>query len=449
MVISMKTRTKALLWTFGAVLVIVLVVFSVQNYIIGGKYSSSLEYSYARSLGDLTDELEEMSNALEKAAYASTATMQHQVSTAIISSGGGAKAAVSYLPMDDERSAKVEKLISVAEDYAAYAGRKLAAGEGFTEEDKANFAKIKEFIDKLHSELSKIRGELDENNLKIGKAEQLLSQTLNVPDAPTFDNGLDSIVQELDSFPTMLYDGPFSDHIEQKEAEFLKDKQDVTKEQAIEKAAQFLSTDISLLKCENETEGALASFEVRGDNMSVNVTKKGGEVVWAKKSMDISESKLSYEEALEKAKEFLSKSGLGEAKESYYIINDNTCTINFSGIQENVVLYPDLIKITVELNEGGIVEYSAEGYLMNHKERELPEPKLTEDEAAQNVDKSLKVKNTAMAFIPTEGKNEVLTYEFTCENQDGSEILVYINSDSGMEEKVYILQKSETGVLVK
>ena len=101
-----------------------------------------------------------------------------------------------------------------------------------------------------------------------------------------------------------------------------------------------------------------------------------------------------------------------------------------------MVLYPDLIKVTVELKEGGIVEYSAEGYLMNHRERELPEVELTPEEAAEKVDKSLKINSTAMAFIPTAGKNEVLTYEFTCENEDGSEILVYINCNSGMEEKV-------------
>ncbi len=153
MVTPMKTGTKTLLWVFGSIIFAVLIFLTVWNYIEGGKYSTTLEYSYARSLGDLTDELEQMSGALEKANYASTATMQHQVSTAIISAGGGAKAAVSYLPVDEGRSAKIEKLISTAEDYAAFTGRKLAAGEGFSEDDRKNFGEIKKYIDKLKDEL--------------------------------------------------------------------------------------------------------------------------------------------------------------------------------------------------------------------------------------------------------------------------------------------------------
>lgn len=82
---------------------------------------------------------------------------------------------------------------------------------------------------------------------------------------------------------------------------------------------------------------------------------------------------LHYEDALEKAKEFLAGLGLPAMKESYYVISDHLCTINFSYEQEledgSVTCYPDLIKVTIELSQGGAVEYDASGYLMNHRAR--------------------------------------------------------------------------------
>lgn len=445
----MKTRSKALIISFAVLAAALLTIFAVRAFFIGDRYRTSLEYSYARAMGDLTDGLEKMKTAFEKSEYCNTPTMQHEVSTAIISYGGTAKANIASLPFSDDNAAKIEKLVSVAEDYAYYTGRKLAAGQGFSDEDHDNYKAIGEYIAKLHEALKSIRGQLDENNLTIGKAERLLESTLEIPDAPSFDESLQSLNEDLDSFPKLLYDGPFSDHIQRQTSAFLEGKEEITKEQAVEIAAKFLDTDAASLKCENETEGPLAAYEVRGENLSANVTKVGGEISWAKKSMEVDDLKLTYEEALKKAKEFLLKSGISDMKESYYIINDNTCTMNFNAVQEEVTLYPDLIKITVELNEGGIVEYEAQGYLMNHRQRDLGEPAVSEEEARQKVSPGLNAQSAGMAVIPTEGKNEVLTYEFHCKNDDGGEYLVYINSETGLEEEVYILDRSDSGVITR
>ena len=50
-----------------------------------------------------------------------------------------------------------------------------------------------------------------------------------------------------------------------------------------------------------------------------------------------------------------------------------------------MICYPDLIKVSVALDNGGIVEYDASGFLMNHTERDLAAASLTADEARENV----------------------------------------------------------------
>lgn len=51
-------------------------------------------------------------------------------------------------------------------------------------------------------------------------------------------------------------------------------------------------------------------------------------------------------------------------------------------------------------------------------------------------------------MIPTSGENEVLCYEYLCENSDGLHVIIYINAQSGTQENIYILLEDENGTLV-
>ena len=53
------------------------------------------------------------------------------------------------------------------------------------------------------------------------------------------------------------------------------------------------------------------------------------------------------------------------------------------------------------------------------------------------------------ALIPTSGKGEVLTYEFTTRSKDGQQILVYVNAANGEEEQILILIQTPNGTLTK
>ena len=84
---------------------------------------------------------------------------------------------------------------------------------------------------------------------------------------------------------------------------------------------------------------------------------------------------------------------------------------------------------------------------MNHKTRPEKAPTLSPDEAREYVNKGLEITGSQLAIIPTAGNYEVLTYEFRCKS-GSNDILVYINADTGAEEQLYIVLKSDNGVLV-
>ena len=444
----MKSKTRSLCFIFTVFLLLTLAIFAARNYFTGKSYRRDLEYTYQRALGELSESLDEMTLALTKSEYCSTPTMQLELSTAIIAAGNTAKSAAGALPMAESRAAAVEKLISSCQDYSLFAARKLAVGEVFTEDDHLTLSMLGEYTGKLLRSVDSIRGELAESGNNIGKTAKLLRNTLDIPEI-SFDESLSDTAEQMNSFPVLLYDGPFSDHIMNMSPAYLEGKREISREEAIEIAAKFFDIDTTEgLKCDILTEGNMPVYQVRGNNISVNVTQKGGEVSWAKISTQVPDGYLGYDEALEFAEDFIEEANLPDMEESYYVINDNTCTINFYAEQGDVTLYPDLVKITIELNQGGMVEYNAEGLLMNHKKRDDINPRISEKEAREKLSPLLKVKESSLAVIPTPGKYEVLCHEFLCESDDGTKVLVYINADTGYEQQVFILKDTEGGTLV-
>lgn len=445
----MTKKARTILIAVLALAALIIGLFIYRCVSVGESYRLQLEHGYSRSLGDLTEYLRDMENALQKARYVATPTGQSSVAATLRQAGGGAKAAVSSLPFSNDNGAQIEKSISVIEDFALYIGRKSAEGEALSKEDYDAFKTLSKHVKTIGDAFEDIRKKAADGILSLGETQRFLSRAMNLPSLPGFDEGLSDVSKDLSSLPTMLYDGPFSDHVEKRESVYLKDKKEIGEQEAIKKAAEFLKAEESELKIKYETQGALAAYEIEGPDHVIRITKKGGEPVFYKKDLDVQDAKLTYEEALERALKILEESGYKNMKESYYVINDNTCTINFAASDSDVVFYPDLIKVTIELNEGGMVEFNATGYLMNHKERQNLIPQIAEDTAADSLSENLEIKKIATAIVPSPGGAERLCYEFTCKATDENlDIIVYINGSTGLEESIFIITKSDGGQLV-
>ena len=132
---------------------------------------------------------------------------------------------------------------------------------------------------------------------------------------------------------------------------------------------------------------------------------------------------------------------------TYYINQNNILTVNFAARQGDVLCYPDLIKVAVALDSGSIVGFEAEGYLMNHARRTLETPAVSEEAARAVLDPELECLSHQLVLIPTSGKYEVLCHEFKCRLEDGRHYIVYVNAQTGSEEKILILIEDERGTL--
>ena len=100
------------------------------------------------------------------------------------------------------------------------------------------------------------------------------------------------------------------------------------------------------------------------------------------------------------------------------------------------------------LDNGAVVGFEGEGYLMNHTQRELPQPAVSLAQAQLVVGDGLDILEHQLAVIPTGGENEVFCHEFKCETDQGGHAILYVNAQTGQEEKLLLLLEDESGTLV-
>ena len=161
---------------------------------------------------------------------------------------------------------------------------------------------------------------------------------------------------------------------------------------------------------------------------------------------NVSTEVITQEEANEKGKQYLENKGFPNMKETYYLKQEGIVTINYAYTQDNVVVYPDLIKVKVALDNGEILGIETTGYLNNHEERKIQNIKITQQEAKKTLNKELEIISEGMAIIPTEWKTEILCYEFKGKVED-REFLVYINAENGREEDILVINNTPNGTL--
>ena len=182
------------------------------------------------------------------------------------------------------------------------------------------------------------------------------------------------------------------------------------------------------------------------DNVNISISKKGGHIVYMNSNREVNTEIISQEEANEKGKEFLNNHGFKDMKETYYLKQNGIVTINYAYTQNNVVIYSDLIKVKVALDNGEVLGIETTGYLNNHTQRDVSKVSINIDEAKKTLNKDLEISSEGLAVIPTEYKTEILCYEFKGKVED-REFLVYINAENGREEDILIITNTPNGTL--
>lgn len=417
-------------------------------------YRRSLENGYQRAFSELVSSMSGIDYALQKSCISTSPSMLVALGSEVFRQSASAMSALSQLPLADLRLEKTSKFISQVGDWAYSLSKNAAGAKKLTAEQRDVLRSLARTADALSVDLNDLSVEINENGLEFGeieKAEQNLNEDEDVQYTSGVLQNIAYLEQEFPEYPTLVYDGPFSEHIDQAEIAYLKGRQQVSEEEAKRIAARFMKMNEEDLKSGGKSNGKIPVYTFygtrNGGEISIDITCQGGTVLEMTDSRTPRKAVLDIKKATQAAKKFLAAQGYGEMKESYWTVYSDTVMINFAPVQNGAVIYPDLVKVSVCLDNGEVCNFEARGYIMNHKSRSIPKVGISLDEAKSRVTEALEIKGYNLAVIPGAGNDEKFVYEMQCERSDGSHCLVYLDAQTGEEVQIFILLEDDNGIL--
>lgn len=423
-----------------SVLLLALGIFGIYQF----KRAEELEYSqnlvYTQIFTELTGYVDDMENELLKARLINDPRQLVNLSGELYRSTAAAKASLCSLPLGETSVAKTAEFLSQVGDFANSVSMRVLGGGEITDEDIANIESLSGYAKSMQAGLDRLLIELNNGDVSFSKARV---KTLLGGGSTVLAEGLADMEEELHDYPSLVYDGPFSQHIANKEPVFLEGKSQVDEGMAKSIAEIYLNGEARVI---GEGQGRIPSYYFAVGGSKIEITKAGGHIMWMLKDRSVGRRTLELEQAKQYAAEFLRRNGFPDMTESYYDIKDDCAVINYAWSQNGYIVYPDLVKVKVALDNGEVVGFEGRGYVMNHTPRSIPEPKITADEAVSMVSRGAPIESVSYAVIPLDNGEEAFCYQLRGTVED-KHFLIYINTQTGTEEEIMILLETDTGVL--
>ena len=434
-------------------LIAVIVIMGVFIYKKQTQYRQAMENQYNMAFFELVDYVQSVEKFLAKSLISSSPEHGAETLTNVWREANLASTYLSQLPISSNELANTAKFLNQVSDYSYSLSRKNIYNEALTGEELDNLKQLHDYSVELENTLNQLSSDMAEGRISWGE----LTKKGSVAFATQVDNvsqsSFGNIEENFHEYAGLIYDGAYSEHITKAEKVGLTGD-DISEEEAKKKVEEFIGKD----RIEEITSNGLvengniqvydfyAKLKDANEQYYISISQKGGHVVLGNTNRNVEAEILTQEQADQKGKEFLEQKGFTGMKETYYLKQDGIVTINYAYTQNDVVMYPDLIKLKIALDNGEVLGIETTGYLNSHQERSLATPKISIEEANKNLNKNLEIISEGLAVIPTEWKTEIQCYEFKGKVDD-TEFLVYINSENGREEDILVIINTPNGTL--
>lgn len=434
------------------VLLIIVAILGIILYKKQREYRQASENSYNMAFYELVNYVQNVETYLAKSLISTTPEHGAETLTNVWREANLAQAYLSRLPIESQELENTERFLNQVSDYSYSLSRKNIYNENLTQEDLKNLKDLHGYSQELENTLNQLSEDLNSGRFEWGE----LTKKGTIAFAQQVDNiskeSFSNLEENFHEYSGLIYDGAFSEHLTKQEKKGLTGE-NISEEQAVQIAKQFIGEEqikeISSLGLSENATIPVYDFSIKNtneQNANLSISQKGGHVVYYNSNREVEVEAISQEEANEKGKQFLTSKGFTNMKETYYLKQEGIVTINYAYSQDGVIIYPDLIKVKVALDNGEVLGIETSGYLNNHEERNLPEIKISKDEAKKTLNKDLQIESEGLAIIPTEWQSEIYCYEFKGKVDD-SEFLVYINCENGREEDILVIKDTPNGTL--
>ncbi len=426
-----------------------------NQYRIASQLRQKLDNQYNRAFYDLVGYVQNVDTLLLKSLLTSTPAKTAAILQEAWRQANMAQENLGMLPVAQNVLAGTSKFLTQVGDLAYSLNTQNLDGKPLSDKQYETIQNLHKYAVQLSESLNDLQNNLSAGRIKWGDLDRKGTPMFKKASAEVSIKQFENVDKTFQKYPTLIYDGPFSDHMTTAEPVGLHGDT-VTWQQGREKVIEFLGKDrvqkVEFIQSNNEGQIKTHSYRVyfRGrpedEFANIDITQKGGLPYMMLYNRSVETEKLTMEKAKEAGRKFLSEKGFPDMVDTYYLKEDNTAIINYAYKQGHVVCYPDLIKLKIALDTGEVLGFEGKGYLFSHRKRELPEPRITEAEARSMISSRVNIMSSGLAVIPTNFKTELFVYEFKGKLND-TEFLVYINAVTGKEEDILMIINTPNGVL--
>lgn len=444
----MKGKHHIIIYSFLGLALIVAIFLVISYGMQANASAQALESTYSQRVLETQEYLESISLKLEKIPVSTDRRALCDLLTNISRQADSVVTGLSALPLSHVAMSDTMKFCNQLSEYTLGLALTMAGGADLTSADLEQLAAMKNQCSLLLGQFVTARNTMLEESLRLSSSENTFYQEAAVSTRPLEqvsdkDHGMD--------YPTMIYDGAFSDarHFGTPKA---LGEGTIDAAQAVEIATRYVGASrVKESSPGAATEGNLPAYGVTlllndGVQLFAEVTKQGGKLLWMVPEHANFEPTLTLEECTTAASQFLREHGYGTMEANHYQVYDGLAVINFVAMQDDVLLYPDLVKLQLRMDTGEVVGLESNNYLMNHTQREGLSPVFSKQQALSRISSRLQVEGDArLCLIPFRGE-EKLCYEVTGTYED-NQYLVYIDALTGEELQVLMVLQTTDGMV--
>ncbi len=394
------------------------------------KNRSAMMDGYRASGYELAGIMENVEGDLDRVRVSAAPAQQSRILTDLLVQTRLAEMDMEKLPVSAETDRNVTSFINRTAAECERMLAKLRRGEALSQEDKDSLEQLYTVQRSIREELNTLVQTMTDKDwmgyMKDGKGR--MKDALESIEKATIDEN--SIVNGEQTTGAGMQSSPAEkDKVEEKRIEA------ATAEELC--GRYFTGYNVGDFQCVGETVTKgyeaynIQGYDDKGNQLFAEVSQTDGTLLRFDYYEDCGGNTFDLGNAERIAEEFLEKLGYDDMEVARLRTNGSTTDFTFVYEDDDVLFYPDEIKVKVCRTRGVVSGFDATKYVNNHKARKEVEPKLSMTQAREKLFDKLSVEASRLVVIQT-ASGERTAYEFLCGYEE-DKYFVFIDAMTGEE----------------
>jgi spore germination protein len=276
---------------YSIVLVVIAAVagWGIYQYKNAGQLQQELDNKYNRAFYDLTGYVNNVETLLVKSLISSTDNRTALTLQEAWRQANFAQTNLGQLPVSQNILAKTSKFLTQVGDFSYSLNNQILSGKPVTDKQHETLEKLYKYSTNLNKGLDELQAQITTGRIKWKELSQKGPTIFRRTSAELPNQHFDNVDKTFQEYPTLIYDGPFSDHMSQTELKGLTGE-NISAEDGKKKIIDIFGKDkvanvehIGENKSNSiKTFSYTITFKDAAENQqaSIDLTQKGGHVYW-------------------------------------------------------------------------------------------------------------------------------------------------------------------------